>query len=137
MGAEKHGGRFNSPGLKAVYVSESVSLAMLELLAHAGRHDRLHDFVLFNVHVPDECIEDATVTGRPDSWDRLPVGLVSQTFGDRWIEEARTAALSVPSILVPGERNFILNLAHDDFCRIGWSEPEPLIFDPRLIISRV
>ncbi len=135
VGAEKYGGRFNSPGLNAVYVSESISLAMLELLTHAGRHDRLQDFVLFNVNIPDECIEDATVTDLPDSWERLPVGFVSQTFGDRWIEEARSAALRVPSILVPGERNFILNLVHDDFCRIGWSEPEPLVFDPRLIGS--
>lgn len=136
VGAEKYGGRFNSPGLRAVYVSESIPLAMLELLAHAGRHDRLLGFVLFWVDIPDECIEDSIETGLPESWNFLPVGLASQSFGDRWIEEARSAALKVPSILVPLESNLILNPVHDDFFKISFSEPEPIDFDPRLTRSR-
>jgi RES domain-containing protein len=40
--------------------------------------------------------------------------------------------LSVPSAVIPKERNYILNPAHPDFARIVFASPEPFDFDDRL-----
>jgi RES domain-containing protein len=35
-------------------------------------------------------------------------------------------------MVIPRERNYILNPAHTDFARIQFSSPEPFYFDDRL-----
>ena len=58
---------------------------------------------------------------------------VSQAFGDRWLVEARTAVLLVPSLVTQGrEHNILLNPAHPDFARITHTPPEPVVWDDRL-----
>ncbi len=57
----------------------------------------------------------------------------SQTFGDTWVSEARSAVLRVPSIAVNRmESNFVFNPGHPDFARIQAYSPERFVFDPRL-----
>jgi hypothetical protein len=43
-----------------------------------------------------------------------------------------SAVLRVPSILVPGESNLLLNPQHPQFKRLKISKPEPFDFDGRL-----
>jgi RES domain-containing protein len=38
----------------------------------------------------------------------------------------------VPSVVIPEERNYLLNPAHPHFSRISWNTPEPFRFDLRL-----
>ena len=40
--------------------------------------------------------------------------------------------LSVPSAVIPRERDYILNPTHPDFARIRFASPEPFYFDDRL-----
>ena len=40
-------------------------------------------------------------------------------------------ALRVPSVVVPGESNYLLNIAHPDFSQIVIGKPQPYRFDPR------
>jgi RES domain-containing protein len=44
----------------------------------------------------------------------------------------KSPGLSVPSAVVPPERNYLLNPAHRDFTKIRIGKPEPFHFDPRL-----
>ena len=67
-GAALHGGRWNPPGAEAIYVSQSPSLAVLEILVHYA--DLPMDFVLTAISIPD----DVTVMDVPPSelvsgWD--------------------------------------------------------------------
>ena len=71
--------------------------------------------------------------GLPDGWDAAPPGFVSQGIGDRWLDEASSALLRVPSVIVPAESNFLLNPRHPEFERIEIGEPEELRLDPRLV----
>jgi RES domain-containing protein len=52
----------------------------------------------------------------PDTWSTLSPAeqLVTKRLGDVWVEQQRSAVLSVPSVIV-GERNYVLNPAHPDF----------------------
>ena len=75
-GAREWGGRFNSPGVRAVYCAGTLSLAVLEILVHAQRVAILPEYRFLEVEVPDEAIEilqdvdiaqDATVVGRKNA----------------------------------------------------------------------
>jgi RES domain-containing protein len=38
----------------------------------------------------------------------------------------------VPSVIIPSERNFVLNPAHADFGRLTILPPQPFSFDSRM-----
>ena len=56
-----------------------------------------------------------------------------KAVGDGWVRAARSAVLALPSVLISGEPNYLLNPAHPDFKKISIGKPEPFAFDPRLL----
>lgn len=129
-GARIFGGRWNSPGTSLVYTSDSLSLAALETLVHINPRISL-EYVCFQVRFATSAVE--TLDDLPADWMRHPAPPSTQILGDRWAASGRSLALSVPSVLVPLQRNFILNRQHPDFSRIEISGPHPFPFDPRLL----
>jgi RES domain-containing protein len=71
----------------------------------------------------------------PGGWNSSPVPVLVQHVGDAWIAAAQSAVLEVPSAVIEGETNFLLNPAHPDFSKIVQGHPKPFAFDPRLIKS--
>lgn len=130
-GARLFGGRWNSPGRPVVYTSESLALAALETLAHADRRRYARDYVAFKLHIPDA---EVTELGEapPEDWQDRPVSPGARQLGDHWLTEGSTAVLSVPSVLVPLERNYLLNPKHPHFARITIEDPVVFRFDARL-----
>jgi RES domain-containing protein len=63
---------------------------------------------------------------------RLTAPAELAAIGEQWLREARSVALSVPSVVIPQEGNVILNPGHVDFVELVASPPEPLSFDPRM-----
>ncbi|MFK7988181.1 MAG: RES family NAD+ phosphorylase [Sandaracinaceae bacterium] len=49
-----------------------------------------------------------------------------------WAAGLSSAVLSVPSAVVPEERNYLVNPVHPDFGRIVTAPPVPVTYDPRL-----
>jgi RES domain-containing protein len=49
------------------------------------------------------------------------------------VKSARSAILELPSAIIPGETNFLLNTNHPDFKSITFGKTEVFAFDPRLI----
>lgn len=131
-GARLHGGRWNSPGLRAVYVSETLSLAALEVLVHLGDSGPLKAYSYIPVECDSALVETVETARLPADWSVWPVPPGVAAVGDLWLTEGRTAVLSVPSAVVPMERNFILNPQHPDFGRIAIGEPRPFALDRRL-----
>jgi hypothetical protein len=56
----------------------------------------------------------------------------TKDLGMSWVKSGTTAVLSVPSVVVPNERNYLLNPAHPDFSKIRFFAPKPFVFDRRL-----
>ena len=128
-GARIYGGRWNSAGTSVVYASGSKALAALESLVH------LNPPVTFKyVAIPIE-FDDALVgkaAALPADWTEEPPPPATKDIGDLWVKEARSAVLELPSVIIPGEPNYLLNPSHPDFKRIVIGKPEPFSFDPRL-----
>ena len=67
----------------------------------------------------------------PSGWNSIPCQPSSQIIGDKFVEESIYTVLKVPSVVVKGEFNFILNPKHKDFKKIKITNTEPFPFDPR------
>lgn len=68
----------------------------------------------------------------PDDWRQLPAPPSTRELGSHWVAESRSAVLRVPSIVVDGEFNYLLNPRHPDFARLEIGELRLFSFDPRL-----
>ena len=64
--------------------------------------------------------------------DRLDDLAWCRARGDDWLERGAPLALEVPSVVVPRERNVILNARHADFGSVRVVEIFPFRFDPRM-----
>ncbi len=130
-GAAEFGGRWNLVGTPVIYASQTASLAALEVLVHYSVLPR--DFILTEIQVPENLAilrwEPQTL---PAGWDGNVVTAETQELGTRWVREGRAALLSVPSSIIPKERNFVINPAHPAFLRIKFLPSAPFAFDPRL-----
>lgn len=121
-GAARYGGRWNSPGKRIVYTASSAALAVLEVRVHLDLPFDLlpSDYVLVEIDLGTLEVETAGMA---------PVN--PQVFGDRWIKEARTPVLQVPSVIVP-EPNFLCNPAHAAAAGAKIIDIKPFAFDARL-----
>jgi RES domain-containing protein len=129
-GAALVGGRWNSPGRRVAYASASRSLAVLELLVHVSRETVPNHLVFVPFDVPDRLVRE--LAAPPKGWNELPWSDVARASGDAWVESRSSLALSVPSLVVPQERNLLVNPLHPQFSRIALHPPEAFALDERL-----
>jgi RES domain-containing protein len=132
-GGRENGGRWNHPGVAVVYTAGSLSLAALELFVHVEAEDAPLDLVAILADVPDDVSRRVVrASSLPRAWRTFPAPPALPRLGTEWALRRRTCVLAVPSAIVPGERNYLLNPAHPDFGRIRIGRPEPFRFDPRM-----
>ncbi|MBX2844897.1 MAG: RES family NAD+ phosphorylase [Saprospiraceae bacterium] len=131
IGAERMGGRWNLKGTKTVYTSQSRALAMLEVLVHIDITDLPKDMILAEIHIPDS-IEIVSLKKLPTNWDKFPYRFEVQKTFTAFCHKDEAAVLKVPSAIVEGEFNFLINPLHKDFKKIKTIRIEALNFDQRL-----
>jgi len=123
-GARVLGGRWNSPPYPVAYTSATASLAILEVLANVFRPKLLEYFVLASCTFDESLVSLVEVDQLPKNWrdPRSPIEL--KNVGDEWIRSERSAVLSVPSVIIEHERNYLINPVHRDFRKIKLSSPK-------------
>jgi RES domain-containing protein len=131
-GAWRFGGRWNSRGTRTVYTSATLSLAALETLVHLNPPVAFK-YVAIPIEFDEALVETFATSDLPADWNEEPPPPSTAEIGDRWVKESRSAVLELPSVIIPAEPNYLLNLAHSDFKRIRIGKPTPFSFDPRLI----
>jgi len=131
-GAFRRGARWSPPGVRAVYCAESRALAALEVLVHVEEVSDFvaHDWVIASASIPEALIEHPAKF--PADWRVYPYGHTTQNFGAEWIRSGRSAALRVPSAVVLGEFNYLLNPQHTDFAKVQLTKHTSFQFDSRL-----
>ena len=132
-GPWRFGGRWNSPGVRVVYVSEHQSTAAFEVFANRVPFILEEKYKAFHLEWPDNLTEMFPAKNLPASWRVHPPPMETREIGDRWVQERRSAVLALPSVISPADTNFLLNPEHADFKRIGIASPIDYDFDPRLL----
>ena len=131
-GAFLYGGRWNSPGTRAIYTSGTKALAALEILVHLNP-PVVFRYVAFHVEFDAALAERIPVASLPADWSAQPPPPSTQLVGDLWARQARSAVLALPSVIIQGEANLLLNPFHPDFKQVTIGAPQPFAFDPRLL----
>jgi RES domain-containing protein len=132
-GARVYGGRWNSPGTRVSYASESIALATLEVLVGLQDTSLLSSYSLIKVEFSEDLLERLDRRRLPPSWNRHPPTPETQRIGDIWVAAGESAVLQVPSAVVEGEHNYLLNPAHEQFGKLVIHRPRQFRLDPRLL----
>ncbi len=107
--------------MRAVYCSETSSLALLEILTGLPFGVGHPAYLIVDLTVPDGSIAHLEVEpGDPDS-QRLGAAALN-----------RHLAVAVPSVVNPLERNVVINPLHRDFDRVKPGRLRPFRLDSRL-----
>lgn len=133
VGAAMKGARWNSIGVEIVYTSASRALAMSEIAVHFTFATLPSDFMLFQIYIPDDTtMKVLQIPNLPANWNNNPPPLACQTLGDDFIRENEFCLLKIPSAVVLGDFNILLNPNHPQFARIQVLERTPFPFDNRI-----
>ena len=130
-GARLFGGRWNSPGRAAVYLGDSLALAGMELLVHLGNLDVLKTYRKMPVYIPQALVMHIAVNELPSGWETA-ARVTTRSIGDQWLVDRQSAVLQVPSAVVIGETNFIVNANHPDAAALVTGPISDFRYDARL-----
>ena len=132
-GAELTGGRWNSKGTAMVYTSQSRALCLAEIAVHVPVGIVPLNYFLTEIEFPDN-IEFISVSEEslPSGWNSFPHSQFTQELGDDFIATNKSLIMKVPSAVVQGDFNFLINPKHPDFGFIRIIQIEPFSFDKRL-----
>lgn len=130
-GARVYGSRWTPKGRAAIFTSATLSLAALERLVHLDLDVDATNLIVIAIDVdPAIAVTTTPVEVLPGNWRAYPPPRSLRAIGERWLRESETALLSVPSAVIPCERNFILNPAHRDFMRLVVAPTGRFTLDP-------
>ncbi|MEO9475732.1 MAG: RES family NAD+ phosphorylase [Cyclobacteriaceae bacterium] len=130
-GAMLFGGRWNMKGVRALYTSGSLSLAVLEVIAHLSADKIDVGLAIAELQFP----EDLTINKieeMPDGWNAYPYTGSTVSYGTEFLKSGGLC-LRIPSAIVPTEYNYLLNPLHEDFHKIKLVDTRPLMLDKRLV----
>lgn len=134
-GAEKSGGRWNSKGVAMVYTSASRALCTAEVAVHVPLGIVPAGYELVTIEIPDDSVTEAGIKDLPGDWQSFPHPGSTQKLGDRFVREGKFLVLKVPSVVVQGENNFLINPKHKSAAKVRVVSREPFMFDKRLFIK--
>ncbi|MGB2525767.1 MULTISPECIES: RES family NAD+ phosphorylase [Flagellimonas] len=135
-GAYMNGGRWNNKGVYMLYTSESKALAMSELSVHLPLGIVPKDYSFVKMEIPDDKILELDMKLLdPIDWKTLPHGPETQAIGDQFILDNTHLALKVPSVVVEGDFNYVLNPHFPDYNRlVTIIDKGPFPFDQRIFV---
>ena len=129
------GARWNSPGRGVVYASFNLSLCVLESFAHLPPllRTNLPEMAALRIEIPDEASRlDIDLADLPSNLIGEEAEKRCRELGDGWLTEEKQLICTVPSIIVPQERNMMINPAHRLMIKVKIVSVERFRFDPRL-----
>jgi RES domain-containing protein len=131
-GSRDYGGRWNSKGVAVVYTAENRSLAAMDQLVHLIKPRVLRGYVIASIAFDNSRVQRISSVDLPTGCNDPIAPPESRRIGDEWVAAGRDLVLALPSVIIPGEWNYLLNPMHPDFSGLAKSVPEPFVYDGRL-----
>lgn len=132
-GARTYGGRWNPPGIAALYAGTTIELCALEKFVHLASVPA-PPLVLVAIDTPDKdgLIAQVTLQDLPTGWSDLPISVAAQEFGRTWLDTTAQLLLLVPSAIIPEALNAVLNPAHPAYSKVALHIVREFNFDARM-----
>lgn len=133
VGASLFGGRWNSMGVEIIYIAESRALAMAEVMVHLSLATLPKDYLMVEIEIPNSIkIAGLNISDLPAEWNGFPPMKALQTIGDSFIYNGGFCIIKVPSAIVNGHFNYLINPRHLDFKEIKIISITQFPFDKRI-----
>lgn len=127
MGAKISGGRWNPKGFMVLYAATHLSLACLEKMVHLERGTMPRKLRYGWTEIPAKLGSlDPT-----QEYVRRRLGETAE-IGKQWLVHSNELAIRVPSLLIPGEDNILLNPVHPEYKALQW-DSLPFEWESRLL----
>jgi len=123
--------RWNLLGTVMVYTSTSRALAALEFFVNLDPIEAPSDLLMAEATVPDASVEAMKLDVLPRNWRELD-NERCRDLGSEWTQSLRSVALKVPSAVVDGDWNVLLNPKHPQFGKVKIGAAKPFRFDERM-----
>jgi RES domain-containing protein len=123
--------RWNPNEAEVIYTAASRSLACLENVVHRNKAGLNDNFRVMTINIPDS-IAIQNLTDLPPDWRAFNQMPHTQQLGAQWIKDGKAAILQVPSSIIDGETNYLINPQHADFALIELIKVESFVFDVRI-----
>lgn len=133
-GAELHGGRWNSKGIRILYTSANIALCTAEVAVHLPLGILPENYILQHIEFPSKKVKVLNESDLPKNWNKFPYDSKSRIIGDQFIDNNKFLILKLPSAVVPGEYNYLINPFHNLFKEVKLIKTEDYDFDKRLFI---
>ncbi|MCA1750461.1 MAG: RES family NAD+ phosphorylase [Cryomorphaceae bacterium] len=134
IGAARFGYRWNSAGVEMIYTAESRALALAEVLPRLTAETLPNDFCMVEITVPDEVkVHTLSQKSLPADWSMFPHPESTKAFGDSFVKEGKYCLMRVPSAVVEGDFNCLINPHHGQFAKIKVDAVRRFKVDHRLV----
>ena len=131
-GASLFGNRWNSKGIGIIYTAESRALAMSEVLVHLIKQSKIRqDCMILEINLPHTSVIDVDANNLPEEWNKFPLHPETQNLGNQFIRNRKHLAMRVPSAIVKGDFNILINPYHPDFEKVEIIAASEFLFDDR------
>ncbi len=130
-GAKLNGGRWNEPGIAALYSSSSISLSLLEVLVNANTLEEVNSLALMKLDIPkslDSSIQK--LTSLKKNWYKDFE--YTRWIGSEFLKSGDNLLLECPSAVITEEMNYLVNPGHKDFKKLKVISTDDYKFDNRL-----
>ncbi len=131
-GARSVGGRWNNPVIPCLYTSESRALAVLEYTVNVNIQQIPRALSITTIQIPDRPIRVLTVQDLPGDWKASPAPSSTKDFGSRLLLEAKEPVIKIPSTVIPGEFNYLLNPKHRESKKFTIIDVSGFVYDLRI-----
>jgi RES domain-containing protein len=130
-GAKSHGGRWNLPGIAALYTAEHISLCVLEMLVNISLPESQLKYYLLQIEIP-EIFEPAAIVLKKLKKNWEDDEGYTRFMGTEFLKNKTSLLLKVPSAVISEEHNYLINPLHKDFKKVAIANSFPFKFDKRL-----
>jgi RES domain-containing protein len=125
-GAMRFGGRWNSVGHQVIYTTPTKSLGVLNIDFFSAqdwdRQTKLQyrqKLLFIRIDVPDSVSRKSIdLSELPTDWTSHDSVESTRRIGDLWISLHDTCLLRVPSLIIPGESEYLINRQHKEFSHL-------------------
>lgn len=132
-GAAIFGNRWNSKGVEMLYTAESRALAMAEVLVHMSLANLPDDYMMIEIEIPNSIqFEILELNRLIENWNSNPLNVQTQSLGDAFIHSKEKCILKVPSAVVQGDFNYLINPNHSEIDKIKIKSVTKFPFDKRV-----
>lgn len=131
-GAEKAGGRWNSKGVAMIYTGSSRALCVAEVAVHLPLGIIPSDYEMVSLQIPDNSICKIDIKRLSGEWRSFPHPDSTQKTGYDFVRDNKHLVLKVPSAVVQGDYNLLINPRHPEIKKVRIISREPFIFDSRM-----